>query len=139
MRLLQTHLATNRRLVIGVWFLMMCVLTLYGKDVYNKSMEFIESPLFTDLVHDYISDHEYAAFQAHLALHPESGALIPGSGGLRKIRIVAGGKGKSGGARIIYYLKKSESEIWLLTIYAKNEAETLPIKILKQIAKELDL
>ena len=68
-------------------------------------MEFIESPLFTDLVHDYISDHEYAAFQAHLAIHPESGALIPGSGGLRKIRIAAGGKGKSGGARIIYYLK----------------------------------
>ncbi len=102
-------------------------------------MEFIESPLFTKLVHDYISDHEYAVLQQHLVQHPESGVLIPKSNGLRKIRMAAKGHGKSGGARIIYYFKKNPKEIWFLTIYAKNEIENLPLKILKEIAKELKL
>jgi hypothetical protein len=100
-------------------------------------MEFIESPIFTKLLHDYISDYEYAALQTHLARYPEEGRLIPKSGGLRKIRLAASGRGKRGGARLIYYFKKTESEIWLLTIYAKNEVATLPLKHLKEIAKEL--
>lgn len=100
-------------------------------------MEFIESPTFSKMVYDYISDHEYAILQSHLAQHPESGVLIPKSGGLRKIRIPASGKGKKGGARVIYYLKKRDSEIWFLTIYAKNEIENLSSESLKIIAKEL--
>lgn len=101
------------------------------------AMEFIESPMFTKIVHDYISDHEYAILQQHLSHHPESGVLIPKSSGLRKIRIPASGRGKRGGARIIYYFKKSDSEIWLLTIYAKNEVENLSSENLKTIVKEL--
>jgi hypothetical protein len=100
-------------------------------------MEFIESPIFTRLVYNYISDHEYGVLQQYLALHPESGDLIPQSGGLRKIRVAMKNRGKSGGARVIYYFKKSQSEIWWLTIYTKNEVENLPIKALKALAKEL--
>ena len=93
--------------------------------------------MFTKLVYTYLSDQEYMTFQTHLCLHPEWGDLIPKRGGLRKIRIPAKGHGKKGGARIIYYVKKAEGEIWLLTIYAKNEAENLPVHLLKRIAQEL--
>ena len=102
-------------------------------------MEYIESPLFSKLIGSYLEDEEYAAFQWEMALHPEKGDLIPSSGGLRKIRWAAKGKGKRGGARIIYYYKKNEGKIWLLTIYAKNEADTIPISILKKIKEELAL
>lgn len=90
-------------------------------------MEFIESPLFTKLVHLYVTDHEYAMLQQYLAQNPESGVLIPGSHGLRKIRIATNGHGKRGGSRIIYFFKRMPDEIWLLTIYSKNEVENRPV------------
>ena len=102
-------------------------------------MDYIESPLFSKLIRSYLNDEEYAAFQWDLALHPEKGDLIPSSGGLRKIRWLGKGKGKRGGVRIIYYYKNREGQIWLLTIYAKNEDEDIPISILKKIKEELGL
>ncbi|NMB53217.1 MAG: type II toxin-antitoxin system RelE/ParE family toxin [Leptolinea sp.] len=66
------------------------------------------------------------------------GMLVPGSGGVRKIRWAVSGRGKRGGVRVIYYFKKSEDEIWFLTIYQKNEIETIPPHILKRIAKEIE-
>ena len=102
-------------------------------------MEYIESPLFSKLIETYLKDEEYAAFQWDLALHPEKGDLIAGSGGLRKIRWLGKGRGKRGGVRIIYYYKNREEQIWLLTIYAKNEDENIPLSILKKIKEELKL
>jgi len=102
-------------------------------------MEYIESPLFNKLVGTYLKDEEYAAFQWDLALHPEKGDLIPGSGGLRKIRWFGKGRGKRGGVRIIYYYKNREGLIWLLTIYAKNENDNISLAILKRIKEELEL
>ncbi len=102
-------------------------------------MEYIESPLFSKLIGTYLKDEEYAALQWDLALHPEKGDLIPGSGGLRKIRWFGKGRGKRGGVRIIYYYKNRQGQIWLLTIYAKNEDENIPLSILKRIKEELEL
>lgn len=102
-------------------------------------MEYIESPLFSKIVGSYLEEDEYAAFQWDLALHPEKGDLIPGSGGLRKIRWAGKGKGKRGGVRVIYYYKNREGQIWLLTIYAKNEAANIPVAILRKIKEELSL
>jgi len=102
-------------------------------------MEYIESPLFSKLIGSYLNDEEYAALQWDLALHPEKGDLIPSSGGLRKIRWLGKGKGKRGGLCIIYYYKNREGQIWLLTIYAKNEDDNIPISILKKIKEELGL
>lgn len=102
-------------------------------------MEYIESPLFSKLVNSYLEDEEYAAFQWDLALHPEKGDVIPGSGGLRKVRWADKGRGKRGGVRVIYYYKNREGQIWLLTIYAKNEDENIPVSILKRIKEELKL
>ena len=81
---------------------------------------FVETPLFSQLVYDYISDVEYAALQAELAQHPDAGALVAGSGGARKIRWGVPGRGKRGGVRVIYFARTHVGKIWMLTIYAKN-------------------
>jgi hypothetical protein len=73
-----------------------------------------------------------------LLQYPESGKIVRGSGGVRKIRWAMSGRGKSGGVRVIYYFKKHDDEIWLLTIYSKNEAENIPAHVLRQIAKEIE-
>lgn len=104
---------------------------------YSKSVLFVEAPLFSNKIYDYLNEDEYAALQWTLAVNPEAGKIIPRSGGLRKLRWSAKRRGKRGGARIIYYLQNRNKEIWLLTIYAKNEAENIPIKTLKAIREAL--
>lgn len=101
-------------------------------------MEFIETTIFTRLVYEYLSEDEYQGLQSYLAQNPESGKVIPGSGGIRKIRWAIAGSGKSGGVRVIYYFKKRDDEIWLLTIYRKNEVTNIPGHILRKIAKEVE-
>ena len=101
-------------------------------------MEFIEAPLFTRRVHEYLTDDEYAALQWALALRPEAGAVIPGSGGMRKLRWAGKGHGKRGGLRVIYYWRDRKGEIWLLTLYAKNEAENIPLHVLRELRKEIE-
>ena len=100
-------------------------------------MEFIETSLFTRLIYDYLSEDEYLGLQVYLLRHPDSGNIVPGSGGVRKIRWAMRGKGKRGGVRVIYFWKVSANEIWLLTIYGKSEREAIPGHILKQIAEEI--
>ncbi|MEO5363696.1 MAG: type II toxin-antitoxin system RelE/ParE family toxin [Magnetococcus sp. DMHC-8] len=105
---------------------------------YSREVTFIEAPAFSRLVHDHLDDGEYAAMQWSLALHPEAGDLIPGSGGVRKLRWKADGKGKRGGVRVIYYWRNQAGEIWLLTIYAKNETDNIAAGILRQLKQEID-
>jgi hypothetical protein len=100
-------------------------------------MVFIETSLFTKLIDSYLTDDEYLGLQSFLLKHPDTGKIVPGSGGVRKIRWAIAGKGKSGGIRVIYYWKQRDDEIWLLTVYGKNERETIPGHILKQIAEEI--
>jgi len=104
---------------------------------YSGKVVFIETPIFSKLVYDYLNEDEYAALQWTLAVRPETGKVIPGSGGLRKIRRPAKGKGKRGGTRIICYFQKENGEIWLITIYAKSEVENIPTRILKAIKEAL--
>lgn len=101
-------------------------------------MEFIEAPPFTRRLPDYLSDDEYAALQWALALRPEAGAVIPGSGGIRKLRWAGSGRGKRGGLRVIYYWKNRAGEIWLLSVYAKNEMQDIPLHTLKALRKEVE-
>lgn len=100
-------------------------------------MEFIETSQFTGLIYKYLSEDEYIGLQMYLLRYPDSGRIIPGSGGVRKLRWSISGKGKRGGIRVIYYWKLKEDEIWLLTVYGKSERETIPGHILKQIAEEI--
>jgi len=99
---------------------------------------FVETKLFTELVLDYLSDDEYAAMQQFLVVNPEAGDVIPGSGGVRKLRWGVAGRGKRGGLRVIYFLRLRKDEVWMLTLYAKNVADNIPAKVLKKIKEEID-
>jgi hypothetical protein len=99
---------------------------------------FIETKLFTKLVGKYLSDEEYAELQQALIRNPELGDLIPGSGGVRKVRWRGAGRGKRGGIRAIYYVKAREEETWMLTLYAKSDRENIPSHILRRIKEEID-
>jgi hypothetical protein len=101
-------------------------------------ISFIETKLFTHLVQDYLSDDEYAALQQALLADPEAGAIIPGSGGVRKLRWGVARRGKRGGIRVIYFLRTRHGQIWMLTLYAKNVAENISANVLKQIKDEID-
>jgi putative component of toxin-antitoxin plasmid stabilization module len=97
----------------------------------------IESPLFTKLWPDYWSEDERGEFAAWLAENPSSGDVVPGSGGVRKIRWVRQGQGKMGGVRVIYFTEVGKGLIWLLTIYAKSNKGNIPAHILKALKEEL--
>ena len=100
-------------------------------------MEFIETSLFTNLVYDYLNEEEYFGLQVYLLRYPDSGHIVPGTGGVRKLRWAMSGKGKRGGVRVIYFWKVNDEEIWLLTIYGKSQRDSIPSHVLKQIAEEI--
>jgi len=101
-------------------------------------LTFIETRLFTRLTGEYLSDDEYLKLQAALANDPEAGAVVPESGGVRKLRWGLAGRGKRGGLRVIYYLRLREGVIWMLTLYPKNVADNIPAHVLRQIRKEIE-
>ncbi len=106
---------------------------------YNQLMvSFIETKLFTRLVQEYLTDDEYRELQAHLLDDPEAGDVISGSGGVRKLRWRATGRGKSGGFRIVYFVKMDQGELWMLTMYPKNVKETISAAVLRKIRKEVE-
>ena len=106
---------------------------------YNTPLiSFIETKLFSRLIGDYLSDDDYARLQGALIEAPERGAVVPGSGGVRKLRWAQPGRGKRGGVRVIYYARIREGVIWMLTIYAKNEEENIPAHVLRKIKEDID-
>lgn len=98
----------------------------------------IETPLFQADRRTLWGDDELGDFCAWLALHPEAGDLIPGSGGCRKVRWARPGMGKRGGARVIYFNRLAQGVIWLLVIYAKAVRGNIPAHVLRAIKEELD-
>ncbi len=102
-------------------------------------MLFVETPLFTKLIVDFLPDKEYHLFQQTLIIRPETGDLIRGGGGLRKMRWNLPGQGKRGGLRIIYYWDTPADRIYLILPYSKNKQEDLTpaqLKVLRQLVKE---
>jgi hypothetical protein len=88
-------------------------------------LTFIETTTFTRLVQEVVSDDDYAEFQRKLARHPDQGDLLEGCGGVRKVRLAARGKGKSGGARVIYLYLRHRQRIYLLYLFTKGDAANL--------------
>jgi len=103
-------------------------------------MEFLEAPAFTRHLQDYLNDRDYRELQARLGANPELGDLMPGTGGFRKVRWADArrGKGRRGGLRIIYYHFKSDHQIWLMTVYDKNEASDLTAKEKKGLKASIE-
>ena len=98
-------------------------------------MEFLEAPAFTRYLPKYLDDEGYRMLQRELARKPEAGDLIPGTGGFRKVRWAdtRRGKGRRGGLRVIYYHFAAEHQIWLMTLYGKNEATDLTPREKKEL------
>jgi hypothetical protein len=88
-------------------------------------MVLFESPVFSRYRDVYLTDDEYLRLQLALISRPASGNVVPGSGGLRKLRWRGSGRGKRGGIRVIYYYIAADEQIYLLTIYAKAEMKDL--------------
>jgi len=102
-------------------------------------VEIIETPVFTKRITKLLTDEEYSELQWALIINPEAVAIIPGAGGIRKLRWALSGSGKRGGLRIIYYLYTRDEKIYLLLPYKKSEQEDLTteqIKILSKYVKE---
>ena len=91
-------------------------------------LAFLETPLFTRLLGDYLTDESYRELQRALMENPEMGDVMPGTGGFRKVRWedARRGKGKRGGLRVIYYYLSAVRQIWFFTLYDKDEAASPP-------------
>ena len=100
-------------------------------------MVFYETDIFTEQIVEFLDDDSYRELQTVLIRHPESGALIPRSRGLRKIRWRVHGRGKRGGIRVIYYLV-TRDQIYMLFAYAKNQQEDLTQQQLQRLRNLVD-
>jgi hypothetical protein len=107
---------------------------------YNSMcMEIVETSLFTRQIAKLLKDKEYLELQRELVMNPLAGAMIRGSGGLRKLRWAQEGRGKSGGIRVIYYYVAVENTIFMLAAYAKGTKADLTdreVAALKKFVKE---
>ena len=98
-----------------------------------------ETSVFTRQVNDLLDHESYRLLQLRLVADPEAGQLIPGTGGLRKIRWQGSGRGKRGGVRVIYYWATRDAVVLLLLMYGKNEQDDLtPVqkKVLAALVRE---
>jgi len=102
-------------------------------------MIFKETTVFTKQVKRLLDAESYRLLQLRLVADPEGGALIPGTGGLRKIRWQGSGRGKRGGVRAIYYWATKDDVLLMLQAYPKNERDDLSVeqkKVLVALVKE---
>ena len=101
-------------------------------------MIFSESPTFTKAVQRILHENDYFQLQDRLIETPDAGDVIPGSQGLRKIRVASGGKGRRGGSRVIYYWYVDPEKIQFCRIYEKSSQANLPKAEIARIQTELD-
>ena len=97
----------------------------------------VETKMFSAKAAKAWTPKQYEDFVVHIANDPEAGEVVPGSGGVRKIRWDKGGAGKRGGVRVVYFNSAAE-KTWLLTLYAKNERENIPAHELKKIKEAIN-
>lgn len=99
---------------------------------------FIETPVFKRYAAEVWADDERLEFIAWLASNTLSGDVIPGTGGIRKVRWSRQGMGKRGGARVIYYNQLDDGRVYLLIVYSKAKFDNLPAAFLNQLRNEVE-
>ena len=102
-------------------------------------MVFVELPIFIRCAQELFSDDDLRELQVTLLENPAAGDLIPGSRGLRKLRVPLPGRGKRGGARVIYYHWVSHDQCYLVYAYAKNVAADLTREQLHRLADVIEM
>ena len=103
-------------------------------------MVFVELTPFVAFRRKYWTDEDLRALQSFLLVSPQAGDVIRGGAGLRKLRWSAQGRGKRGGARVIYYWHVSEQHVYLIYGYVKSRREDLTprqLRVLAELMKEL--
>ena len=100
--------------------------------------EFVELAPFAEARDRLFSEDEFRDLQIYLCEQPNAGDVIPGSSGCRKLRWSAKGKGKRGGARVIYFLRLASGQIILVTAYGKNVRDNIPHEWLRKIKEAYD-
>ncbi len=98
----------------------------------------VETSVFLAKASRIMSDAERAQIVEAVAVRPDSGVIVKGSKGLRKMRVALAGRGKSGGGRIIYWYHSPGYPAVLLWVFAKNEADNLTAAQLKRLVGEAD-
>ena len=99
---------------------------------------FVESAAFDRVRASYLDDEEYSELQEFMMQNPDAGAIVRGSGGVRKLRWRRGGAGKRGGLRVIYFVRYHPNEFWMLALYAKAKQENAPAHVLKRLKEEFE-
>ena len=99
---------------------------------------FIESAGFDRVRARYLDDDEYGELQQFMMQNPEAGAMVRGSGGVRKLRWRGEGAGKRGGLRVIYFVRYQPNEFWMLALYAKTKQENAPAHILRRLKEAFE-
>jgi hypothetical protein len=117
--------AQNRRWIYAI--------DAYTPPAYNAHVIFLGTPVFTRQIRELVNDDQYREPQTALLTRPDAGDIIPRSGGLRKIRIGASGRGMRGGGRVIYYWVVAKDQIYMLLAYAKNLQDDLTEEQLKTL------
>ncbi len=111
----------------------------YTPKEYKRAVHtVVETQLFQQQWPLYWTEEERGAFAAYIAEHPMAGTVVTDSGGIRKVRWGRAGSGKSGGVRVIYFVRNAEGEIVLLTLYAKSKTDNLTGPKLKEIRRALE-
>jgi len=101
---------------------------------------FVETPTFTRLITQLMPDDDYRKLQQLLIENPARGDVIAGGGGVRKLRFSLPGRGKQGGARVLYYWLDRQFQIYLLVAYKKSVKDDLSaseLALLRSFVKEL--
>jgi hypothetical protein len=98
-------------------------------------MRFVETPVFTTAIQRHLDDERYRQLQIALMLRPEQGAVIRGSGGLRKVRWATPGAGKRGGLRVIYYWARGDEPFYMVYAYTKSEQGDLTPAQTRQLSR----
>lgn len=98
---------------------------------------FIETSVFERYAAEVWTNEERLEFIGWLANNIMSGDVIPGTGGIRKVRWTRRGMGKRGGARVIYYNQLDDGRVYLLIVYTKAKLDNLPAAFLNQLREEV--